>query len=345
MNQDLEKLIELDKIGQEVSRLKDEIATLPKKVAEIEAKLNTARSQVEAAKAAIKTQEANKRKFESDIQDWQQKISKFREQSLSVKTNEQYKALMTEIEFAEKHIGECEEKILLGMDSAEALNADLKKAEAELKADVAEIEKEKAHVLAVTAEDQKKLAGLDQQRQAIRSGVEASMLTHFERIATKRKGAIAEAYDEKCGACNVMLRPQKYNELLSGKSLVTCDSCGRILYADPARLATRAPSKSNEKGWYFLAGAEENTGRFALFANAKGSCSMRTFDAVTGRSLEKSIKKNAVFREAFPEMLVNALPLHPEHLDMHQHFDEQLPADVLEEFQLQAHISPVPTAQ
>jgi hypothetical protein len=345
MNQDLEKLIELDKIGQEISRLQDEIAILPKKVAEIEAKLNTAKSQVESARAAIKTQEADKRKHESDIQDWQQKISKFREQSLSVKTNEQYKALMTEIQFAEKHIGECEEKIIIGMESAQALTAELQKAEAELKAENAEIEKEKAHVTSVTAEDRKKLAALNHQGEGIRSGVEAAMLAHFERIATKRKGAIAEAYDEKCGACNVMLRPQKYNELLSGKGLVTCDSCGRILYSDPSRLSSKAPSKSNEKAWYFLAGAEENTGRFALFANAKGSCSVRTFDAVTGRSLEKAVKKKAVFREAFPEMLVNALPLHPEHLDMHQDFDEQLPADVLEEFQLQAHISPVPTAQ
>lgn len=345
MNQDLEKLIELDKIGQEISRLKDEIATLPKKVAEIEAKLHSAKSQVEAAKTAIKAQDANKRKFESDIQDWQQKISKFREQSLSVKTNEQYKALMTEIEFSEKHIGDCEENILVGMESAQSLNVDLQKAEAELKAETAEIEKEKAHVTSVTAEDQKKLAELNQQRESIRSAADSSMLSHFERIATKRKGAIAEAYDQKCGACNVMLRPQKYNELLSGKGLVTCDSCGRILYADPSRLAAKTPSKSNEKAWYFMAGAEENTGRFAFFANAKGSCSVRTFDALTGRSLEKAVKKKTVFREAFADMLANALPLHPEHLDMHQDFDEQMPADVLEEFQLQAHISPVPTAQ
>lgn len=346
MNPDLEKLIELDKISQEIARLKDEIATLPKKVAEIETKLSAAKTQVEAAKAAIKTQEANKRKFESDIQDWQQKISKFREQSLSVKTNEQYKALMTEIEFAEKHISECEENILIGMDSAEGLNVALKKAEEELKADTAEIEKEKAHVRSVTAEDEKKLAMLNEQQKHIRSGVDAGLLAHFERIATKRKGAITEAYDQKCGACNVMLRPQKYNELLSNKGLVTCDSCGRILYVDPTRqAANKGASKSNEKAWFFLPGAEENTGRFAFFANSKGSCSMKIFDAVTGRSLEKAVKKKTVFREAFPEMLVSALPLHPEHLDMHQDFNEQLPADVLEEFQLQAHISPVPTAQ
>lgn len=345
MNPDLTKLIELDKVSQEISRLKDEIATLPKKVAEIEAKLNTAKTQVEAAKSAIKAQEAAKKKFESDIQDWQQKISKFREQSLSVKTNEQYKALMTEIEFAEKHISECEEKILVGMDSAESLNLDLKKAEEELRFESAEIAKETEHVRAVTAEDQKKLSELNAQREALRAGVNDSTLAHFERISSKRKGAIAEAYDQKCGACNVMLRPQKYNELLGNTDLVTCDSCGRILYVDAERhAATKGPAKSNEKAWFFVPGPEENTGRFVLFANSKGSCSMKAFDAVSGRLLEKAVKKKTVFREAFPEMLTNTVTLHPEHLNMHQDFDEQLPADVLEEFQLQSHISPDPAA-
>jgi predicted nucleic acid-binding Zn-ribbon protein len=352
MNPDLQKLIELDKVSQEISSLKDEIAALPKKVAEIETKLNAAKGQVEAAKNDIKGLETNKRKSESEIQDWQQKISKFREQSLSVKTNEQYKALMTEIEFAEKHISECEEKILAGMDSTEGFNGALKKAEEELRFESAAIAKETEHVKAVTAEDEKKLAVLNTQRQSLREAVDPATLSHFERIASKRKGAIAEAFDQKCGACNVMLRPQKYNELLADKGgLVTCDSCGRILYVDAERqAANKTPSKSNEKAWFFRAGAEENTGQFLYFANSKGSCTMKSFDAGTGRMMEKVIKKKTVFRDAFPELLKNVIPLHPEHLNMHQDFDEQLPADVLEEFQLQSHISPdstatVPTAQ
>jgi hypothetical protein len=173
-------------------------------------------------------------------------------------------------------------------------------------------------------------------------------------VAAKRKGAIAAAFDHKCSACNVMMRPQKYNELLSNSELVTCDSCGRILYHDTSRepeqggRAGKSGLKANERAWFFLPNA--NGGKFAYFANSKGGCTMRTFDAVTGQSLEKVAKKKSTFREAFPEYLTNALLLHPEHLNIQQDFDEQLPADMLEEFQLQARIAPgtsaeVPTAQ
>ncbi len=73
----------------------------------------------------------------------QQKISKYRDQSLEVKTNEQYKALMHEIQFAEQDIRTNEDKILELMVNAEAREKHVKAAEAELKAETAEIEKEK----------------------------------------------------------------------------------------------------------------------------------------------------------------------------------------------------------
>jgi predicted nucleic acid-binding Zn-ribbon protein len=32
----------------------------------------------------------------------------------------------------------------------------------------------------------------------------------------------------------VLLRPQKWNEVKSGNDVLTCDTCGRILFYDPA---------------------------------------------------------------------------------------------------------------
>ena len=99
---------------------------------------------LEQAKAAVKADEATRRKYESAIQDLQGKISKYRDQSLAVKTNEQYKALLHEIQFAEQDIKANEDKILELMLNADARDKDVKAAELELKAEMAEIEKEKA---------------------------------------------------------------------------------------------------------------------------------------------------------------------------------------------------------
>lgn len=234
MHPDLEKLKSLQEIDSEIRRLNDEIATLPRRVAEIEAKLASAKAQIEEEKSKAKQNEAAKRGFESEIQSLQQKISKYREQSLDVKTNEQYKALLHEIEFAEKQIRENEEKILITMVEAESHDKNLKSAEAELKTQSALVEKEKIEARARTEEDEKALAEWQKKRHEVRSGVAAEVLEHYDRILPVRKTALAEAMGQKCVGCNVMLRPQKYDEIRTNLHIITCDSCSRFLFYDPS---------------------------------------------------------------------------------------------------------------
>src|ERR1700693_5368195 len=140
---DVQNLMELQQADREILRLNQEIAALPKRVAAIEKKAAGTKAGLERAKTAVKGDEAIRRKYDSAIQDLQQKISKYRDQSLAVKTNEQYKALLHEIQFAEQDIRTHEDKILELMVNAEVREKDVKAAEATLKAETAEIAKEK----------------------------------------------------------------------------------------------------------------------------------------------------------------------------------------------------------
>ncbi len=246
MNADLQRLIELEKVDRESARLSEEIAALPKRVAAIEAKLADDKAKVENAKTAIKNNEAGRRKLEADIQSFQQKIIKYREQSSRVKTNEEYRALMHEVEFAEKEISGCEDKILELMISLEAEEKALKSAEADLKAETAEVEKEKAEARTRTAEDEKLLKELEGKRTQLRSGVSDGALAHYDRVLRQRKSAIAEAREQKCQACFVMLRPQTWQELKANEQIITCSSCGRILFYDRAH-EPPAPEQPKKK--------------------------------------------------------------------------------------------------
>ena len=179
MNSDLQKLIDLQVVDARIATVKAEIAALPKQVAQIEAKLAGSKAQLEAAQAAMKADEAARRKHESDIKDQQEKISKYRDQSLKVKTNDEYRALNHEIQFAEAEIRKLEDKILEIMVATDSRKEAMKQAEAALKADTAANEKEKEHARAQTAEDEKQLAELNAARKDLRSGVaeETSTIT------------------------------------------------------------------------------------------------------------------------------------------------------------------------
>jgi predicted nucleic acid-binding Zn-ribbon protein len=234
MNSDLEKLIDLQQVDARIAALRAEVAALPEHVHEIEAKLAGSNAKVEAAQAAMKADETSKRKHEGDIQDQQQKVSKYRDQSLNVKTNHEYKALMDEIKFAEEKIAASEDKILEIMVAADARKEALKQAEATLKADTAENEKEKESARLRTAEDEKELAELGERRKQLRSGVSEDVLSHYDRVLKRRGSALSAVHeDEMCSACRVMLRPQVFQEVMSNQQFVTCDYCHRILYYIP----------------------------------------------------------------------------------------------------------------
>src|SRR5438105_14717293 len=231
---DIENLLQLQEADREIRRLNEEVAALPKRVAAIEARLAGTRAELDASKAAIKADEASRRKYETAIQDLQGRISKYRDQSLDVKTNEQYKALLHEIQFAEQEITANEDKILELMVTAEAREKQVKAAEAELKEETAEIEKEKKIAHDRTAQDEKELAEWTAKRDAARAAVDPDLLRHYDRVSKFRGSGIAEVRDQKCSGCSVMLRPQMYNEVRSGK-LLQCDSCQRILFYDPSK--------------------------------------------------------------------------------------------------------------
>src|SRR5438270_773869 len=155
---DIENLLKLQEVDKEIRRLQDEIAQFPKRIATIEQQLAGTKAKLEKAQTAAKADDAAKRKYETSISDLRGKISKYRDQSLDVKTNEQYKALLHEIQFAEQEISANEDKILELMVSAEVREKQVKAAEAELKEETAEIEKEKVIARERTAQDEKELA-------------------------------------------------------------------------------------------------------------------------------------------------------------------------------------------
>jgi len=317
---DIENLLKLQDADKEIRRLQEEIAELPKRVTAIEQKLAGTKAGLEKAQAAVKTDEAARRKYETNISDLRGKISKYRDQSLDVKTNEQYKALLHEIQFAEKDIAANEDKILELMVNADAREKEVKAAQAELKAETAEIETEKEQARQKTAEDERLLAEWRAKRDQMRAGVREDLLRHYERVSKFRGSGIAEVRDHKCMACQVMLRPQTYNDVRSGQQTVVCDSCQRILYFNPAEELVEKPQTIHRpkrhhpkidapQAWYYRAEHGDAGEVYIVLTNNGGQASRRVYEIHTGRLIGDILIREGNYREAFPEDITGAIRL------------------------------------
>ena len=330
MLSDIEKLLGLQFADKEIRKLQDEVAALPKRVASIEQKLAGTKAALEKAQAAAKGDEANRKKFEANIKDLQGKISKYRDQSLDVKTNDQYKALLHEIQFAEQEIRLNEDRILEVMVNVEGREKEVKAAEAVLKAETAEIEREKQQARTVTAEDQKKLSEWNAKRDSLRQGVPEDLLRHYERVMKFRGSGLAEVRDQKCMGCQVMLRPQTYNEVRNGGKVMTCESCQRIYYYNPANevkleqeIATvtgrkRARPKADApQAWFYRPDYGEEGEVLLAFINSGGSSIRRVYELHTGRQFGEILQREGSYRQAFPEDLTDSA------VRLNGHWDEK----------------------
>jgi predicted nucleic acid-binding Zn-ribbon protein len=231
---DLKLVIRLQDIDNRLMELSREIATLPKHIAEIEKKLVSHERKLEADRAASAANQKERKQCEGDIQVQQQKISKLKDQMLGAKTNEVYRAFQHEIEYCEKEIRRFEDRILELMGEAEPLEKNVKAAEIALKAEKAEVEAEKNQARERTAADQKAAAELQKERAAIVADVTPAVYKNYERVRKGRAGvAVAEVVEGRCTACHIVLRLQYFQDLKRGESILTCESCNRILYYNP----------------------------------------------------------------------------------------------------------------
>jgi predicted nucleic acid-binding Zn-ribbon protein len=236
MNADLKQLIRLQAVDLSIQELRTRIDKYPGISKALDQKLRSAQLGLDAAKEKVKTNQTNRKKFDSEIAATEAKVSKYRDQMMAVKTNQEYRALQDEIEHAQKGIRRIEDDILNLMMEAEALQQEIKTAEAVLKDDQQKVVQERK---ALEEENKKDLTALEsyiKERKEIQASVSADLIPIYERVRKHRGGiAVAPARDYVCEVCQVRIRPQVFQEIRRNDQIISCDACQRILY-DPENL-------------------------------------------------------------------------------------------------------------
>ena len=245
---DLERLIALQRLDSTAHDAQRRLADVPERERGFEARLDAAKARVTAAKELLTASQTARREIEKNVALHQGRLSKFRDQLMSVKTNVEYQAMQKEIEFAQTEVKTLEDQVLERMLEADDLTAAVKSAEQQLAAEQKAIDTERRTMSAESAQMKAAIEDLAKQRAEIVKAIDPKTLAVFDLVAKRRGGvAVGEARDGICTICHVRLRPQVFNTIRRNDEIVQCDSCQRILYfvpsAQPAPAAdSAAPS-------------------------------------------------------------------------------------------------------
>lgn len=226
------KHAELLRLQQKARRASLAVGAKERQIAEAQAKVDQLDNERKTAQRAADAKELHVRSL-------QDKIAKYRQQLNEIKTNEQYKAVQNEIKFTEIELRKTEDEELGVLDELEARAQKARQAQERLKKLQSELEKVKAETSSQAEALDADVRKAERDREDMARELPVDAQTLFDRVAAKHEdGAMAplevDDGDVSCGGCYMQLTQNIYVRLLGDRNeLITCPTCGRILYVEP----------------------------------------------------------------------------------------------------------------
>ena len=214
----IEKIMQLrGELPAEVAAIEDEIATLESKCARLEETISGYEQTIESA--------------QKDIVDYDSDIDKYQKQLANIANSREFDSINKELEnlnllrlIAEKNIRESKVAIQDRKSDIDNISGKIEQKKLDL-----EVKKEElSTIVESTAEEEKVLSA---KRAACAIKIDERTLIAYERIRTSVHNhlAVVPVYEQSCGGCFNAITPQRLLDIASGKKLVICEHCGRIL--------------------------------------------------------------------------------------------------------------------
>jgi uncharacterized protein len=227
----IEKLLVLQDRDRKIHRVQQELAQIAPERENLRSRASTTQTQLDAAKNRVKQIESERKQRDLEVEAKKSQIEKYANQQLLTRKNEEYKTLAHEIEMAKAAIFKIEDQEIALMEQAEAaqkevVRATLEANEAKKLADsqIAELGQREENF-------QKELAELQSGRAELASAVDEVARSRYDRILkSKGDNAVVGIDHGVCGGCHMKLQQQLIVSAQAQKEIVTCSSCGRILY-------------------------------------------------------------------------------------------------------------------
>lgn len=229
----MKNLLKLQTLDLKIEALRIRETEIPKQKEKFRIHRERLMAELKESEERRKRVQLEQRECETDIEQKQAQIKKYDTQLLSVKKNEEYQALLHEIDTIKKQIGLKEERIIAlmmeGDETAAHLEEDRKRINAEMKS----IEDECLKIDEELAQTVQERQSLEKDRKPIEKEIDHELLSRYNRIRKAKKSgpAVVSLRNETCSGCNMKVTAQVVNEIMAGEKMHTCHHCGRLLFS------------------------------------------------------------------------------------------------------------------
>lgn len=228
----MRKLLELQDLDLRIEECKRREQEIPKQKNKLHIHRERLKAELTEREETCKRLTLEQRNCEGEIAQKQAQITKYQQQLNTVKKNEEYQALLHEIDMQRKQIAQKEERILAIMEELEEAHARLEEDRKRIEAELAELDRQGRQIDQALDEAVGHRKELESREPPLAQQVDNELLRRYRQLRnSKRKGAaVVPLTGEVCGGCHMALPPQIVNEILAGHKIHSCKHCGRLLY-------------------------------------------------------------------------------------------------------------------
>jgi predicted nucleic acid-binding Zn-ribbon protein len=231
VNKQLELLINLQGIDIEILKLEDKLKEIPLTIEGIYSACKQAGEDINQIKKDIEFCNKEKREKERGVEIEKDHLSKTKAKLSSVKTNEEYSAILKETDNVQEKIRKLEDEELSLMELIEEKQRLLKEKEKTLK-------EEEKKFQEIKGEKEKEIEGLKNflkekqlQRESVSSSIDKKFFQDYVKVSKNRDGmAVVRFSDGICHGCFLGLPPQLASEIRKNEEIIKCPHCRRVLY-------------------------------------------------------------------------------------------------------------------
>jgi len=229
----MEPLLALQQIDGRIRALNQEIEDVPAHKEQEKARLKGAQSALAVAQSNLKITQLNLNAAEGEVANRKERMEKLRQQQQQLKTNRDFQAMTLEITRALEEVEQCEARQIALMDEVTPAASLVAKANAKLL-------EEEGHVNGYLEELDRRAAdaqaeldrSLAERAEALKRITSPQALLAYTRLSPRRWPAIVPLEGGTvCGGCHLTQPPQMAHLVRRNVGIVTCQTCGRILYA------------------------------------------------------------------------------------------------------------------
>jgi len=224
-------LIKLQEKDVILDGLRAKAAEIPAKIEEEKSRILNFKTETEEKKKGLIRLQLSKKEKELELETKEGQIRKHSSELNTIKSNDTYKSLLTEIDNCKRDKNALENGILDVMEDMEKESLVIKENEKLLKGKESECAAAIALMEAELKKVQDEAAVLEAERAEYVKSLPNELLSRYDYIRESRQGsAVVPVEGENCGGCQMVLRPQIINEVCKNQEIITCDSCSRILF-------------------------------------------------------------------------------------------------------------------